>query len=235
MPGVIPSAGPLGWCDRDALEVPVSQEPDGAEGLEWRPEWPGFDRYLEDTIVVDWQTPSVFECARGLGSEGAEESERVRAAFVFVRDRISQSLDVETDALPCSASQVLTAGTGLSYAKSHLLAALLRARGVPAGFAYQRISDPGATTGLALHGIVVAWLSSLEWWVPLDPRGNTELLRSEFRMDPPPSLAHPPDRGRGQVLFALIYARPLKRVVDLLDRGDGLSRVRRHLPADIGP
>ncbi|MFP6640486.1 MAG: transglutaminase-like domain-containing protein, partial [Myxococcota bacterium] len=155
--------------------------------------------------------------------------------FVFVRDEISQSLDVETEALPCSASQVLKAKTGLSYAKSHLLAALLRSRGVPAGFAYQRIFDPGTTTGLALHGIVVAWFSSLQSWVPLDPRGNSGRLRSEFRTHPPPSLAHEPDPDSGAVLYPVIYARPLRRVVDLLDRADALSRIRRHLPADMGP
>jgi len=30
------------------------------------PERPGLDRYLEDTIIVDWQTPAVLEKARAL-------------------------------------------------------------------------------------------------------------------------------------------------------------------------
>ena len=179
----------------------MSQEADWAKSLKWSPDRPGFDRYFEDTIVVDWQTPSVLECARGLGPADGEECERAEAAFVFVRDQISQSLDVPNDALPCSASQVLRAKAGLSYAKSHLLAALLRSRGVPAGFAYQRISDPGTTTGWALHGIVVAWLSSVQSWIPLDPRGNTDGLRSEFRIQSPPSLVHEPHPDRGEVLF----------------------------------
>ena len=76
---------------------------------------------------TSWQTPRVLERARLLGAAGQEEESRVRAAYLFVRDRISQSLDVETDALPCTASQVLKEETGVSFAKSHLLAALLRA------------------------------------------------------------------------------------------------------------
>lgn len=213
----------------------MTAKPDWSEGFVWQPEREGFDRYLEDTTVVDWQTPRVLERARLLGAAGDAEEGRVRAAYLFVRDQISQSLDVETDALPCTASQVLKEETGVSFAKSHLLAALLRARGTPAGFAYQRISDSATRSGQALHAFVVAWLSLREQWVALDPRGNCRALQSEFRVDPPPSLAHEPDPERGELVFPVIFARPLPRVVDLLDRVDSLSRARRHFPDNIVP
>ena len=200
---------------------------------EWEPDHPGFDRYLEDTIIVDWQTPAVMDCARTLVEGVPGGSEQIEAVFTFVRDEISQSLDVETDALPCNASEVLQAGTGLSYAKSHLLAALLRARGVPAGFGYQRIRDDKTASGYALHGFVVSWFSEILRWVALDPRGNTPLLRSEFCTDWPPNLAHWPDVEEGSMVFSSVFSRPLKRVVELLDRGEKLGRVRRHLPAEI--
>jgi len=201
--------------------------------MEWKPDRAGFDRYLEDTIVVDWQTPSVLECAREFGRGAEQEPKRVEAAFLFVRDEIRQSLDGETDELPCSASQVLKAREGLSYAKSHLLAALLRAGGVPSGFGYQRIVDLETSAGYALHGFVVCWLSSLERWVALDPRGNTATVHTEFRVEGPPSLAYEPDPQSGEAVSWVFFARPLKGVVDLLDRGEGLGRVRRHLPANI--
>ena len=202
--------------------------------MEWKPDRAGFDRYLEDTIVVDWQTPSVLECAREFGRGAEHEQKRVEAAFLFVRDEIRQSLDGGPDELPCSASQVLKAQTGLSYAKSHLLAALLRAGGVPSGFGYERIVDSETSAGYALHGFVVCWFSSLERWVALDPRGNTATLHTDFRVEGPPSLAHEPDPENGEVVSSVFFARPLKRVVDLLDRGESLGRVRRHLPANIG-
>ncbi|MEE3328290.1 MAG: transglutaminase-like domain-containing protein [Myxococcota bacterium] len=202
---------------------------------EWMPDRPGFDRYLEDTIVIDWQTPSVLERAREFGKATEGEENRVRAAFLFVRDEIAQSLDDGTDELPCSASQVLKAGTGLSYAKSHLLAALLRASGVPVGFGYQRVADSETLSGTALHGFVVVWFSSLERWIALDPRGDNESLHSDFGLGVYPEFAHEPQPEKGEVVFPVVLARPLKVVVDLLDRGESLSRVRRHLPVDLGP
>ena len=212
----------------------MSKPEDDSGFMEWKPDRAGFDRYLEDTIVVDWQTPSVLECAREFGRGAEHEQKRVEAAFLFVRDEIRQSLDGGTDELPCSASQVLKAQTGLSYAKSHLLAALLRAGGVPSGFGYERIVDSETSAGYALHGFVVCWFSSLERWVALDPRGNTATLHTDFRLEGPPSLAHEPDPENGEAVSSVFFARPLKRVVDLLDRGESLGRVRRHLPANFG-
>ena len=202
---------------------------------EWMPEREGFDRYLEDTIVIDWQTPAVLERAREFGRGFEEAEDRIRAAFLFVRDEISQSLDDGTDALPCSASQVLKAGTGLSYGKSHLLAALLRAGGAPVGFGYQRIADSGTLAGHALHGFVVVWFSSLGRWIALDARGNNASLKSDFGLGEVPDFAHEPQPENNEVVFPVVLARPLKSVVDLLDRGESLNQVRRHLPADLGP
>jgi transglutaminase-like putative cysteine protease len=198
------------------------------------PEREGFDRYLEDTIVVDWQTPSVFERARELAAGHESPSDRARAAFEFVRDEIAHSFDIETDVVTCNASHVLKEGTGLCYAKSHLLAALLRARGIPVGFAYQRLQSPDCLSDYALHGFVAAWLGDADRWVALDARGDNEAVKTEFRLDPP-SLAYSTDVDAGEETLPFIFARPPKRVVDLLDRAESLSRIRRHLPDRILP
>jgi len=202
--------------------------------IEFRPERQGFDRYLEDTIVVDWQTPTVYERARELAEGHDTATLRARAAFEFVRDEISHSLDVETEVVSCNASHVLREGTGLCYAKSHLLAALLRARGIPAGFAFQRLRSDESLSGYALHGFVVAWLSDADRWVALDARGNSDEITTEFRIEPP-SLAFTADPDAGEETLPLILARSPKRVIDLLDRAESLSRIRRHLPDSILP
>ncbi|MBI2949982.1 MAG: hypothetical protein HYY23_20300 [Verrucomicrobia bacterium] len=41
---------------------------------------------------------------------------------------------------------------GFCYAKSHLLAALLRARGIPAALCYQRLAFDAAGSAFCLHG-----------------------------------------------------------------------------------
>ncbi len=134
------------------------------------------DRYLEDTAVVDWQTPAVYAKARALSAQGASAEERIRAAFEFVRDAIGDALAEghASEAVAFTASEVLREGAGLSYARCHLLAALLRAQGIPAGFGYQRLADPGCRNGFALHGFAAALLAEEERWLPLDPAGTGE-------------------------------------------------------------
>ena len=202
------------------------------EAIVFVPERSGFDRYLEDTIVVDWQTPTVLEKARELVEGAKDEGARVRALFHFVRDEISHSLDADTDVVTCNASHVLKEGTGLCYAKSHLLAALLRSRGIPAGFGYQRLRDE-ASGRYALHGFALAWLEGQERWVVLDARGNTDRIETEVDLDgegSEKSFAYLPDAEAGELTYPTIWARPSKRVIDLLDYADSLARIRNHLP-----
>ncbi len=54
-----------------------------------------------------------------------------------------------------SASQVLAVGIGYWYGQSHLLAALLRANGIPDGLRYQELD--GTSGSPVIHGIVAAW------------------------------------------------------------------------------
>jgi transglutaminase-like putative cysteine protease len=195
-------------------------------------ERPEMDRYLEDTIVIDWQTPTVFEQAKTLSAGLAHGEETARALFGFVRDEIDHSFDIETDAVPCNASQVLKQGSGLCYAKCHLLAALLRARGIPTGFGYQRLQSDRRPGRFVLHGFVGVYLSDRERWVLLDPRGNNETLRTDFALDEP-SLAYTPDPELDETTLPRLLARPAKRVVDMLDQSETLSRIRDHLPDRI--
>ena len=200
--------------------------------VEMRAEREGLDRYLEDTIVVDWQTPAVLEKARELCRSCESEEQRVRTLFEWVRDAISHSFDVETDVVTCSASQVLREGTGLCYAKSHLLAALLRARGIPAGFGYQLLRREPPAPGHVLHGFAAVWLCGPERWVPIDARGDKERVRTEFRIERP-SFAHTPDPEQGEETIPVVFARPARSVVDLLSSADSLARVRNHLPGTL--
>jgi transglutaminase-like putative cysteine protease len=196
------------------------------------PERDDFGRYLEDTIVIDWQTQSVQDMARELTEPLDHEEDRARALFEWVRDEISNSLDIETDVVTCNASQVLREKTGLSYAKSHLLAALLRARAIPAGFCYQRLRAMPPARGHALHGFVAAYLHEPERWVLLDPRGDDDRVRTVFSIEPP-SLAYLADPDADERTYPTIFIKPAKRVVDMLDKVDSLARIRDRLPGSL--
>ena len=188
--------------------------------------------YLEDTIIIDWQSPPVWEKARQLVADCRSEEERVRALFEWVRDEIPHSDDIETDVVTCRASSVLKEGTGLCFSKSHLLAAFLRATGIPAGFGYQRLLRDPPGRGYTLHGFVCAYLAERDRWVVLDPRGNNERVRAEFDIDEP-SFAYQPDPEQGEETIEIIFTRPRRILVDILEGNQSLEKLRGHIPGDL--
>src|SRR5436189_6337765 len=112
------------------------------------------DMYLKATEIIDAQHPAVLEQARKLADETALET--ARRCFEFVRDEIRHSYDFRLNAVTCCASDVLLHKTGYCYAKSHLLAALLRANAIPACMCYQRLRiDAGENEHprFCLHGL----------------------------------------------------------------------------------
>lgn len=97
-------------------------------------------KYLDSCDIIDWCHPAVSEKAMTLAAELKGEEAITEACFIFVRDKISHSWDSQQNPITCRASAVLEHGTGYCYAKSHLLAALLRANSIPAGLCYQRLT-----------------------------------------------------------------------------------------------
>jgi transglutaminase-like putative cysteine protease len=73
-------------------------------------------------------------------------------------------------------SEVLRERVGLCYAKSHLLVALLRSEGIPAGLCYQRLRSGD---GYVLPGLVAVHLRGA--WHRQDPRGNKPGIDARFR------------------------------------------------------
>ena len=99
----------------------------------------GLQKYLAISEYIDRDHPSVAAKAAELAGTRRGEIEVARRCFEFVRDHIQHSVDFRRNPVTCKASDVLLHGTGYCYAKSHLLAALLRANGIPAGLCYQRL------------------------------------------------------------------------------------------------
>lgn len=105
----------------------------------------------------------------------------MRNAYEAVRDRFPHSYDISAEEVSLSASDVLRNGHGICFAKAHLLAATLRACGIPAGFCYQRLliddSDPSRT---CLHGFNAVWLRDFGRRHRLDARGNKPGIEAMF-------------------------------------------------------
>jgi transglutaminase-like putative cysteine protease len=184
--------------------------------------------FLSAGQIVDWHHPAVAAQAERLASGVTDKVELARRCFVFVRDEIAHSFDIRATAVTCCASQVLQAGHGICYAKSHLLAALLRANGIAAGFAYQRLSDDDG--GFCLHGFNTVLLPAFGWF-RCDARGNKPGVAARFE-PPHEALAFSHD-GPGECDYRLNLAQPWPSVVRALQSSATVAQLSRSLPSRI--
>jgi transglutaminase-like putative cysteine protease len=181
--------------------------------------------YLRPTTVIDYDHPAIRELASQLG-DGAEPTTTSRC-FDWVRDRIRHSIDFGDRHVTMTASDVLRHGTGLCYAKSHLLAALLRANGIPCGFVYQRLACDGSQTGFCLHGLNAVWLTE-HGWHRVDPRGNRAGLSTVF--DPPVEHLAFTTQHPGEYTIDRVFSDPLPVVVESLLKFDNILELCDNLP-----
>jgi hypothetical protein len=184
------------------------------------------NKYLASSEFIDWGTSEVLEVALGLSRDAKGELEIAKKCFEFVRDEIKHSWDFELNPVTCKASDVLKYGTGYCYAKSHLLAALLRANNVPTGLCYQRLTITDAPP-FCLHGLNAIHLNSIGWY-RVDARGNKQGVTAEFC--PPRERLAFPIVTKGEADLPEIWAEPLPAVVDVLKNSNNYQQVANSLP-----
>ncbi len=184
-------------------------------------------QYLSPSPYIDYEHPDVLAQARTLAAGVDSELALVRSCFEFVRDDIRHSSDFQRSPTTCKASDVLKARTGFCYAKSHLLAALLRANGVPAGLCYQRLSVGDQGPPYCLHGLNAVYLRGFGWY-RIDARGNKPGVDARFQ--PPVEALAFPIREPAERDLPEIWAQPLPAVVEVLERYNTWEGVLAHLP-----
>ena len=206
--------GEAGWLYTPALGGRVDMQP-----------------YLTASEWIDSAHPEVVAQARALAEGAASPREVAERCFAFVRDAIRHSSDYRLNPVTCRASDVLRHGTGYCYAKSHLLAALLRANGIPAGLCYQRLSVGDSGAPYCLHGLNAVHLSEHGWY-RIDARGDKPGIAARFT-PPVEALAFVP-RNPGERDLPGIHAEPLPQVVAVLTTQPDYAAVLRNLP-DVAP
>ncbi len=188
------------------------------------------EAYLSPNEAVDSDHPAIVARAKEL-SEGLEGDEAIaKACFEFVRDKIDHSGDVASERVTYRASEVLEHQTGWCYAKSHLLAALLRANHIPAGLCYQRLSHGESGAPYCLHGLNAVYLKAYGWY-RIDPRGNKEGVDAQFT--PPIEKLAFSIRDENEGDFREIYAEPLKEVADALQSNADYKAMVQNFPDRI--
>ncbi|MBT9314809.1 transglutaminase-like domain-containing protein [Leptothoe spongobia] len=185
------------------------------------------DAYLQTTDIIDWQHPAILDLAKTLAANHEGSTEIAKACFRWVRDEIYHSFDYQLNPITCQASDVLQSRTGYCYAKSHLLAALLRANGIPAGFCYQRLSINDQGAPYCLHGLSAVYLPEIGWY-RMDARGNRQGVDARFR--PPQEQLAFQLKLTEEVDFPAILSEPLALVIKALHTYQTWDNLLKNLP-----
>lgn len=191
------------------------------------------DDYLKHDDVIDFENEAVSKLTDALFQKADDELDFIKAAYEFVRDKISHSADRGEDAVTCAASEVLKAGHGICFAKSHLLAALLRAKSVPAGFCYQKlILDDETAPVLICHGLNGVYIKERKKWIRLDARGNKAGVNAQFSLETEQlAFAVRPELGEEDGL--VIHPAPDVKVVEKLRNAKTRTELWGNLPEEL--
>ena len=189
--------------------------------------------YLKEDDVIDYSDESITQLADELYKKAYSETEYIKAAFEFVRDKISHSADINEDMITCSASEVLRAGHGICFAKSHLLAALLRCKSIPTGFCYQKLTFGDETSPvLVYHGLNGVYLDDYKKWIRLDARGNKGGINAQFSIDEE-KLAYLVCTEKGEEDGLVIYHTPDKKILEKLRNNKTRTELWNNLPNEL--
>jgi len=175
-------------------------------------------KYLSSSDWIDWEHPTIKKLAGRLATGLSSPIGIAESCFVWVRDNIKHTGDYRETmghVITCRASVVLDEGTGYCFSKSHLLVALLRANGIPAGICYQRLSRDDHGPPFCLHGLAAVHLEDHGWY-RIDPRGNKPEVRAEFT--PPVEQLAFTLRIPGEADLPEIWPEPLPIIVDYLQK-----------------
>ncbi|MEW1686809.1 transglutaminase family protein [Streptomyces sp. NPDC091265] len=191
---------------------------------------PELSAYLAPDEAIDHEHPLVRETAARLRSESTDAYSYAAAAYAFVRDDIVHSSDSGDTRVTWRASDALATRNGICHAKSHALAALLRAEGIPAALCYQRLTEDG-TPG-PVHGLIALRLPGRDGWDRQDPRGNRPGVDAQFSLDEE-RLAWAPRLEFNEMDYPVLYAAPHPLVLRGMQAAADRAQLWHTLPAAL--
>ncbi len=186
-----------------------------------------FDKYLEETDIINFSHPTIKELANTLAKDATDDEQIAKNCFLYVRDNINHSGDYKDDITTINASDVLKYKTGWCYTKAHLLAALLRANNIPTGLCYQRLHCNEYKDGsYCLHGLNAIYLKKHGWY-RVDPRGNKEGVDAQFT---PPHEKLAFELEEGEINLPDILSEPMEEVLDKLKKCTSYDMMIENFP-----
>ncbi|SOC13440.1 transglutaminase superfamily protein [Ureibacillus xyleni] len=192
------------------------------------------DDYVLELKEVNYSHPFIKKKTMELFTQSQSEIEKARIAFEFVRDEISHSWDIQGEKVTCNASDVLTYKEGICYAKSNLLASLLRSQGIPTGFCYQRLMlFDTPEKGYCIHALNAVYFRTLNRWIRLDARGNKNGIDAQFSLDEE-KLAFIPQEKFNEKNYPTIFVKPNPKTMAVLQENTNILELyKHHLPESL--
>lgn len=191
------------------------------------------DDYLKHDDVINHDNEAIAELADKLFRKADNEVDFIKKAYEYVRDIISHSADINQDIITSTASEVLKEGHGICFAKSHLLAALLRCKSVPAGFCYQKlILDDETAPNLIYHGLNGVYIKDQNKWIRLDARGNKTGVNAQFSTETE-QLAFPIRPDNGEEDSFIVYPDPDINILEKLKKSRTRTELWNDLPSEL--
>ena len=192
------------------------------------------EEYLSVSKYINWKDNSILSKADEFKLKYADEVSLIKVIYEFVRDEIKHSWDVQDKRVTKSATEVLEQGVGICWAKANLLAALLRACGIPTGICYQRLTlGDVPETGFCIRALNAVYIKSLNRWIRLDARGNKTGVDAQFDLEQE-KLAFLVRKDLGEEDYGIVYANPSDKLMQVLEENtDALYIYLNCLPDNI--
>lgn len=170
--------------------------------------------YLKEVPpIIQFDTPAIQKQIKAITAQTSSPKKQAEIAFKIARDQIQHSFDKEQcEIVTISAEETLEKKEGICFAKSHLLATLLRGLGIPTGFCYQLKNNPKA--GYVLHGLNAIYFEDTGWF-RVDPRGNKPGIDAQFSIEKE-QLAYFIDPSKGEIDYPNVFVEPLPIVINAM-------------------
>ena len=183
--------------------------------------------YLIETQSIDYNDENIQKKVSHLKELSCDDIDYIERCFMFVRDEIPHSWDIGAEIVSKKASEVLINKTGICWAKSCLLAALLRANEIPSGISYQLLTraDNDTSDGYIIHAFNTVYIEQLDKWIRLDARGNKENVNAQFSLDEE-HLAYEIRSEMGEIDYHNNQNDLDERLVNVLSKCNEVSEIR---------
>lgn len=183
--------------------------------------------YLIETQSIDYNDENIQKKVGHLKELSSDDIDYIERCFMFVRDEIPHSWDINASVVSKKASEVLANKTGVCWTKSCLLAALLRANGIPSGISYQLLTraDNDTSDGYIIHAFNTVYIEQLDKWIRLDARGNKENVNAQFSLDEE-HLAYETRSELGEIDYHNNQTDLDERLVNVLSKCNVVSEIR---------